>query len=231
MVYHFPIFGHLQGVLPGLFLLAMFGLKENRNKSSLWIIAVVAVLWSVFVWVKHMFGIPTSSEVELNLMFTGMVGSFAAVLLLGGCLNGFKRMGILFVPVLFLGVIYLSGVITDETLDMTVFLTLSILSVYGAFLGAKVACRWAFSIRVFLLWKGICMAVLLLVILLITAYALSFTHDFPTDQIIPEVLFCTLTCTVIYYIGALPFEILMFVNPFWKKRFEAVFRLKVSETF
>ena len=220
MACSFPAYYHVQGLLPWLALAGLLVLKPNRKLAVFWIAAVMLLLGGVYMLVKYLLHWPTSADGELNLMFTGLVGSFAAVLLAGASL---KRIGLLFVPVLYLGVIALSGVVNRETLDMAIFLALSMLGFYGAYIGAGLACRRRFTIGAFLLWKAIGLMASLLVVFLVASYLFSQQLHQSFEEMLPEVLFCCVISGAIYYVGALPFEILMFVHPFWRKRFEAVF--------
>jgi hypothetical protein len=67
----------------------------------------------------------------------------------------------------------------------------------------------------------------LLTIFFITFSLFGLQYHQPIWQVMGEILVCVSICGIIYYIGALPFEILMFTHPFWKKRFEVIFGLKI----
>ena len=228
--YNFRFLYHFQGLLPWLVLIGVsLALKENRKAEILWILAPLTMVWLLFVLGKRMMGLPSSAHVELNMMFTGIIGSFIAVFLTAKRIQHRSRLFVFLIPALYLTVIFFSGVIRKDTRPMAAILVVSVLSLCAAYIGAKVACREEFFVSRFLVWKGLCLLISFITILLLVAYVWSLSRHYGFEGMVFEILVGGAICSVIYFVALLPFEVLLFVSPFWRKRFEVVFGLKISE--
>ncbi len=228
VAYRFPFYGHFQSMLPYLFLAGLFALKENRKVQILWLFVPWGLLWVLFVSIKHLMGFPSSADVELNMMFTGLVGGFITIFLLAERLRNRSLVWVFLIPLFFIGIIYFSGTITNDTIDMAVVLVVSILSLWGALALTKMNCSKRFCITRFLVWQGIYLFLFLLLLFMAVLYIWSLNKGYPSERMVPDTLIGAAICTAIYFMGLLPFEILLFVNSFWRKRFEAVFGLKTK---
>lgn len=204
-------------------------LKENRNAQVLLMLVPLALVWILYVIVKSMVGLPSSADAELDMVFTSITGIFIAVFLMGGRINSRNRFVVFLIPPLYLLVIVISGLITKDMLPMATLMGISILSLYLAFLGTKLACAKEFSVSRFLKWKGFYLLLSFELVFFITAYFLGKIEDYPLKNMVLQSLILALTCSIISFIALLPFEMLLFVSIFWRRRFDAVFGLKTVE--
>ena len=164
------------------------------------------------------------------MIFTGIIGSFIAVMLTGEWIQRRGRFFVFLVPILYLTVIYLSGLLTKDTWDIgIIILAPSIIAMMISFVCAKIACSRQFYISRFLIWQSLCLLSMLTVLLTVGAYAWCLSHNLNTTRIVFEAMLCGAICSIIYVFALLPFEMLLFCNPFWRKRFEAIFGLKIPE--
>lgn len=214
--------------MPWLLVFGLFALKENRNGAVLCMLIPLVIVWLTYIFVKHLMRLPSSADVELNMVFTGLVGGFMVVFLL---VERFRRHNhfVFLLPILFLGMILLSGSITKDTRPMAVVLGTSTLAIWGAFMGAKMSCARNFFISRFLVWEGFCLFLLLILFFTIDVYILCLGKGYSLEKMLSEVMLGGAICSIIYFVGLLPFEILLFNNDFWVKRFEAVFGITVHK--
>lgn len=220
---------HVQSLLPWLLFAGLFLLNENRNKQAALVLIPFGVTWLMYVLAKAAMRLPSSVHVELDMMFTVIIGSVAAFLLLSERFAGRYRLVLFFVPAAVFAVAFAGGHITRDTIDMCIILAPSVLSLMGAMLIARIACSNRFSVRRFLAWYGLGLLLLLISLLLAMAFAWSINHDYAYKRMLPEVLACGTICSIIYFCAMLPFFALLFTSGFWRERFERILVLQTKQ--
>ena len=98
-----------------------------------------------------------------------------------------------------------------------------IIAILFAFLIAALICPKPFDTARFVITIGVVLFCILAIIFSTIMFIIYPTPDRPMYNRIVELLIASFLSSLIYYVGLLPFLILLFSHPFWRKRFDAVF--------
>lgn len=229
-----PLYNVL-GMLPWLVLATAFILfKENRCVKALWILLPVVLFRLLWGGLAALMNIPS----EAGAMFVPLIDS----LLIGFVLNWLlaERIGnrnrfvtwllALLLFALAYGVMLVDLGVGTEAMQISIFIGLTVGILLVSFALAGFMCRKKFGPVRFSLWTAFW------VLLTTTGFfmVIAIIQVLVSHQSIVTMLLRVLMVGFIYggilIAGLLPFEILLFVNGFWRKRFEAVFGLKSQAT-
>ncbi len=174
-------------------------------------------------------GISSGDAVGLNGVFTVLVGGFTALWLPA---HRFERLGypttILMLHVIylgFMGIVAISGVFGDESGQFTVFTSMIILPILWGLAVAGWRCRHSIGAMKFFGWSVGSISVFMLCTVSITILVLSRIMGDQHEGMVGYVLMFVSICTVIIAVGLGLFLPIFFKTHFWKRRFEAVFRM------
>ena len=165
----------------------------------------------------------SGGTVQLNVIFTIMVLGFSMIWLLAERIGNRNRFVTFLLATLtyfgFLGVNLLSSGFGKNIIAIASLAAVSIPAIILAFVFATLYSRNSFNTARFIIYIG---AALFSVSLIIFASIMSILYTNPINTWIVDLLTVSFFSSLIYYVGLLPFLILLFSNPFWRKRFEAV---------
>ena len=219
--------------MPWLLLpLAFVALKENRTAQAAWILAPIALLGTIYSAVMNMIHMTSGGAVQLNFMFTILVVGFSLIWLFAERIGNRNRFVTFLLANLiyfgFLGVNLLSNGFGKDIINIAAFAAISIPAIIFAFVVAAINSPKPFKKALFVIYIGAALFSSLLIIFSIVLFVLYPSPDRPiTDKII-ELLSVSFFSSLIYYAGLLPFLVLLFANPFWRKRFEAVMGIQTK---
>lgn len=227
-----PIYNVL-GVLPWLLLLGAFTLfKENRCGQTMWILLPVVIfrlLWAAFAGLT---GIPSeASSMFISLIDCLSVG-FVLIWLLAERIGNRNRfvtwLLALLLFALSFGVMLVNLGMGIEAIQLSIFIALTVGIVMVSFPLAGFMCRKKFGPVRFSIWTAVWVLLLTNGFFMVFAIIQAAMSDFPIMTLLLQVLLVGFVYAGILIAGLLPFEILLFVNRFWRKRFEVVFGLKTD---
>ena len=221
-------------MLPWLVLAAAFVLfKENRCAKALWILLPVVLFRLLWAGLAALMNIPS----EVGTLFVSLIDS----LLIGFVLNWLlaERIGnrnrfvtwllALLLFALAYGVMLVNLGIGTEALQLSILIGLTVGILLVSFALAGFMCRKKFGPVRFSLWMAFGVLLTTTGFFMVVAFIQVIVGHQSIMMILLQVLMVSLIYAGILIAGLLPFEILLFVNGFWRKRFEAVFGLKASE--
>ena len=168
----------------------------------------------------------SGSTVQLNVIFTILVVGFSMVWLLAERIGNRNRFVTFLLVTLiyfgFLGVNLLSAGFGENIIAIVSLAAISILAIVFAFIIAALNSPKPFNTARFIIYIGAVLFGSLLVIFSIIMFILYPAPKRPINDRIVELLIASFFSGLIYYAGLLPFLVMLFANPFWRKRFEAV---------
>ena len=174
----------------------------------------------------------SGSTVQLNVIFTILVVGFSMVWLLAERIGNRNRFVTFLLAILiyfgFLGVNLLSSGFGKDMIAIVSLAAISILAIVFAFIIAIAALKSSkpFNIARFVIYIGAALFSSLLIIfsiIMFIFYPIFYpSQNMPVKTQITDVLIVSFYSSLIYYVGLLPFLVMLFANPFWRKRFEAV---------
>jgi hypothetical protein len=233
VIYHFNPIYHAQGFIPWLILTLVFvALKENRTPKAAWILAPIALLSIVFLAAMNILKMTSGSAVQFNVIFTIMVLGFSLIWLLAERIGNRNRFVTFLLATLiyysFLGVNLLSNGFSKHIISIVALAAVSIPAIILAFVFAALYSKNSFNTARFIIYIG---AALFGVSL--TIFTIIFSIFYPTfiseiNRWIVELLTVSFFSSLIYYVGLLPFLILLFSNIFWRKRFKTVLGIQTK---
>ena len=168
----------------------------------------------------------SGSTVQLNVIFTILVVGFSMVWLLAERIGNRNRFVTFLLATLiyfgFLGVNLLSGGFGKDMIAIASLAAISIPAIIFAFIIAALNSPKPFNTARFVIYVGAALFSSLLIIF--SAIMLIFypSQNLPVKTWIADLLIVSFFSGLIYYAGLLPFLFMLFANPFWRKRFEAV---------
>jgi peptidoglycan/LPS O-acetylase OafA/YrhL len=209
--------------------LAFVALKENRTAKAMWILAPVALLSIIFWAVMNILKMTSGSTAQLKVIFTIMVLGFSMIWLLAERIANRNRFVTFLLAILiyfgFLAVNLLSSGFSKDVIAIASLTAVSIPAIILAFVFAALYSKNSFNVARFIIYIG---AALFSVSLIIFASIMSILYTTPINTWIDDLLTVSFFSSLIYYVGLLPFLILLFSNTFWRKRFEAVLRIQTN---
>ena len=174
----------------------------------------------------------SGSTVQLNVMFTIVVLGFSMVWLLAERIGNRNRFVTFLLATLiyfgFLGVNLLSCGFGKHMIAIVSLAAISIPSIIFAFIIAALTSPKPFNTARFVITIGAALFSVSLIIFSITMFILYQSQNLPVSAWITDLLTVSFFSSLIYYAGLLPFLILLFSNPFWRKRFEAVLGIQTK---
>ena len=233
VTYHFSLLYHAQCIIPWLiFLLVFVSLNENRTAQAAWILAPIALLAIVYSTVMSILPMDSGGTVQLNVMFTIMVLGFSMVWLLAERIGSRNRLVTFLLANLiyfgFLGVNLLSGGFGKDIINISYLAAISIMAVIFAFIAAALIPQKPFNTARFIIYIGAALFGVLLIIFSIIMFVFYPAPDRSFNSRIVELLMASFFSSLIYFAGLLPFLVLLFSNPFWRKRFDAVMGIQTK---
>lgn len=128
----------------------------------------------------------------------------------------------------FLGVNLLSGGFGKHMIAIVSLEAIAILAIIFAFIIAALNSPKPFNTARFVITIGAALFSVSLIIFSITMFILYQSQNLPVSAWITDLLTVSFFSSLIYFAGLLPFLILLFSNPFWRKRFEAVLGIQTK---
>jgi hypothetical protein len=176
----------------------------------------------------------SGGTVQLNVIFTIMVLGFSMVWLLAERIGNRNRVVTFLLATLiyfgFLGVNMLSAGFGKAMIAIVSLAAISIPGIIFAFIIAALTCPKPFNTARFVITIGIALFSILLIIFSMIMFIFYPAPDLPINRRIVELLMASFFSSLIYYAGLLPFLVMLFSNPFWRKRFEAVTGIRTKIT-
>ena len=174
----------------------------------------------------------SGSTVQLNVMFTTIVVGFSLICLLSERIGSRNRFVTFILVVLiyfgFLGINLLSNGFDKDIIFIEYLAATSIPSIILASIIAALNLSKPISKARFIIYP----AAALFSSQLIIISAIMFLHySSPVKSITSEALFFSFFSSLIYLVGLLPFLVLLFKNPFWRKRFESLTGIRSNIPF
>jgi len=168
----------------------------------------------------------SGSTVQLNVIFTILVVGFSLVWLLAERIANRNRFVTFLLATLiyfvFLGVNLLSNGFSEDIIAIVSLAAISISAIILAFTIAILISTKSFDKTRFLIYLGAALFCSLLIIFSVIMFIFFASLNISVNTRIKEVLTASFFSNLIYFVGLLPFLALLFANPFWLKRFEAV---------
>lgn len=207
-------------------------LRENRCRQALWIFlpaVLFRLLWAGFVAL-------TSLSSDISSLFISLIDC----LLIGFVLNWLlaERIGNrnrfvtwLLALVLFgvaYGVTLVNIGLGIEAIQFSIFIGLTVGILLVSFALAGFLCRKKFGPVRFSVWMAVWVLVTTVSFLMMFGVAQVGLSSMSFAEIFIQILIAGLIYGGILITALLPFEIVLFKNAFWRKRFEAVFGLKTK---
>ncbi len=246
VTYYWNPLYNLAGLLPWLLVAGAFiVLKENRCRQALWILLPILVfkgiLYGILALLSALAGMPSEALLLFNSLADCLLVGFVVNWLLSGRIGNRNR----FITWLLAWVVYavafgtilVSLGIGTEAIQLSIVIGITVAIFMLSFVLAGFMCRKTFGPVRFCLWMGLWVYVftlgLFLSVALIQVASMGWEY---AAMMMVSILISGSIFAGILVVALLPFEILLFVNGFWRKRFEAVFGLKkptpvaVSET-
>jgi len=213
-------------------LLAFVLLRENRDVQALWILLPVVLfrlLWVGFAALSHM---PSAT----SLLFVSLINCMMIGLALNwlfahriGHRNRFATWLLALLVFILISVLTLVNVgFGIEAIQISILIGFTIGILMVSFALAGWICRKKFGPVRFSIWMAVW------ILFTTTAFIMSFAiiQTMMTSESLTTVLLDILMISLVYagivIVGLLPFEILLFANSFWRKRFDSIFRLKTA---
>ncbi|MHC4168710.1 MAG: hypothetical protein ACYSWQ_17295 [Planctomycetota bacterium] len=227
VTYHFSPLYRVQGIIPWLLLPLVFvALKENRAPQAAWILAPIALVGLVYSAVTQLFQISSGSTTQLNVIFTILVVGFSMVWLLAERIGNRNRFITFLLAAIiyygFLGVNLLSSGFGKDIIAIASLAAVSIPAIMFAFVIAALNPPKPFKAARFVIYVGAALFGSLLIIFSAIVFIFYPPHNVSISARIAEVFVASFFCSLIYYASLLPFLVMLFVNPFWQRRFNAV---------
>jgi hypothetical protein len=228
--------------VPGLGLWIVLALvillvRDNRDPRVLLIfipIFLVRLLWSLF---QPILGAPSDVLAIIGVLVDALAVGMAVLWLLAYKLGKQNRfvsfllvLGVL-VTVSFVAIVSHQAWSSRAGLELLVIQALGIATMLLVFVLAGWHCRRRYGPWRFMLWLALWTAVISIVAFLIF-FLITLIAEGPSDPLeelirqLPQVLLVGLIFALCIYILNLPFMILAFTTPFFRKRFYAYFHLK-----
>ena len=233
VTYHFSPLYHVQGIIPWLLLpLALVALKENRTRQAAWILVPIVLLAAVYSAVMKLLPMDSGGAVQLNVMFTSIVLGFSMIWLFAERIQNRNRLVTFLLATLiyfgFLGVNLLSAGFGESIIAIVFLAAISISAIIFAFAIATLTSPKRFSTIRFVIMIGAALFASLLVIFSAITFIFYPPANVPAGARLTEVLTASFFGSLIYYTGLLPFLVMLYANPFWRKRFEAVLGIQTK---
>ncbi|MEN6425204.1 MAG: hypothetical protein ABFE13_07565 [Phycisphaerales bacterium] len=233
VLYHFSPLYRVQGFIAWLLLpLAFVVFKENRTAQAAWILVPIALLAAIYWVVRVILKLSSGDAVQMNVLFMVMVVGFSLVWLLGERIGNRNRFLAFLLATLvwfgFLGVSLLGAGVGKTMIMAASMAAVSIPPIVLAFVAATLVCAKTFGRFRFIA----CMAGTLFVSLLAVLSAVMLIFSMPagrsmSDRLV-EVLLASFVISLVYFVGLLPFLVLLFANSFWRKRLEYVTGIRTT---
>ncbi|MCK4999369.1 MAG: hypothetical protein KAS23_07535, partial [Anaerohalosphaera sp.] len=115
-----------------------------------------------------------------------------------------------------------------EAIQLSIFIALTVGIVMLSFPLAGLMCRKKFGPVRFSIWTAFWLVIATIVSFIVIAIIQSVSYEIPISEMLSELLIAGFIFAGVLIAGLLPFEIILFANSFWRKRFEAVFGLKTD---
>ena len=223
---------HLTGILPWLLVALGLGvLKENRCAAALWILLPICLLRLAWAGFACVLSIESSQEIVFAGLVNCLLIGLALIWLLAERIGRRNRVVtwllILLIIVLILGVSLLGDAsLRGEWVQVSMIIGLIGAVLLCSFPLAGFICRKTLRPVRFCLWLALVIVVLSVVFFLIFGLIMSAADDFPLATMLLQILAASLSLSGVLIVVLIPFEVLLFANPFWRKRFDAVMKKK-----
>ena len=231
---------------PGLLIwLALIGAivlpKANRDRRILLILVPLAIVNLLWLALKKVSGMPSATESQFDTVFHSMAVGIAVLWLVEDYFDsfgGFVRFLMFFgtlVAVACLGILSYSTELSNEAALFLALLVFFSITVIGAATAAGKLCKGQYRPLRFMLW----LALWTIVASVFTTYGffvvgnliMSSGSSVPYNlEALLMVTFVGLAFGLCLYVLNLPFMILGFTNPFFRKRFNTCLRLQLMPT-
>lgn len=225
---------NLIGLAPWLVLVGLLvGLRENRHWQALWIVLPLIGFRLLWAGLARLMDAPSEAVTLFAILIDCLLIGFAANWLLAERIGNRNR----FVTWLLAWAIF--GAVFGVALasfgvriylgQMVIILGVTAAVVMVSFVLAGFACRRKFGPVRFSLWMALWVLLTTVTMILSVILIPVVMSGISVTDMLAQVAVVSLVYAGIVIGGLLPFEVLLFVNRFWRRRFEAVFRLGRKE--
>ena len=236
IIYNWNPLYNLAGLLPWLLIAAAFVLlKENRRGQALWILLPVLVfkgiMCGIIVLMSALAGMPSEISLLFHALADCLLVGFVLNWLLGERIGNRNRFMTWLLAIIVFAAVWGASLVSigtgTEAMGVSVFIGITVSVLMISFALAAFLCRKTFGPVRFCLWMTLWVFVftngLFLVVALIQIATMGMQY---AAMMLLGILMGGGIYSGILLVGLLPFEIILFANGFWRKRFESVFGLK-----
>ncbi len=229
---------NVAGALPWLLLIgAMVLFKENRCRQALWMLLPLAALkglWTAIAAVMSLAGMPSEAAVLFGMLIDCLLIGFVLNWLLAERIGNRNRFATWLLAMGVFGLVLIASLASfgmeEETAMVAIFIGLTVAVLLISFTLAGFLCRKKFGPVRFSLWAALWVLVSTFGLFIVVAVIQAVIYNTSLLMMLTGIFIAAPIYAGILIVGLLPFEILLFKNAFWRKRFEAVFGLKTQAT-
>jgi len=236
VTYKWSLVDNIIGLAVWVVLVLAFVLfRANRSGKALLILIPVLVVNVLWIGVKKVTGMPSSSAGQFDVMFNAFTIGLATVWLLSHRFAGLNRFVVFLLTVVAMSLTYALSILsysglefTEETMMLAVFFFAVMVAALLAFALTGWRCRKNYSPLRFMLWLALWCPVLCL--LAMFAYVLAIVvimhQSISTGQLFTQIPIVGLLIGGVLYLLLLPYMILVLNSDLFRSRFYGCFRLK-----
>jgi len=240
VTYTWSFIDNITGLAVWVVLVLAFVLfKANRSGKALLILIPVLVVNVLWIGVKKVTGMPSSSAGQFDVMFSAFTIGLATVWLLSHRFAGLNRFVVFLLTVLAMTVTYALSVLsysglefTEETMMLAVFFIAVMAAALLAFALTGWRCRKNYTALRFMLWLALWCPVLCLFAMFayaLTAFviiAMIMHQSISIGDVLIQIPLVGLLIGGVLYLLLLPYMILVLNCDLFRQRFYGCFRLK-----
>ena len=236
VTYTWSFIDNITGLVVWVALVGAFVLsRENRSGKALLILVPVLMVNVLWIGIKKVTGMPSSSAGQFDVMFNAFTIGLAIVWLLSHRFAGLNRFVVFLLTVVAMSLTYALSVLsysglefTEETMMLAVFFFVVMVAALLAFTLTGWCCRKNYSALRFMLWLALWCPVLCLFAMF--AYVLAIVvimhQSMSIGQLLTQIPIVGLIVGGVLYLLLLPYMILVLNCDLFRQRFYGCFRLK-----
>ncbi len=236
VTYKWSLVDNIIGLAVWVVLVPAFVLfRENRSGKALLILIPLFVVNLLWIGIKKVTGMPSSSAGQFDVMFNAFTIGLAIVWLLSHRFAGLNRFvvfllaGVAMTVTYALSILSYSGLeFTEETMMLAVFFFAVMVAALLAFVLAGWRCRKRYTALRFMLWLALwclvfCLTAMFAYVLIII---MTMGQSIPISTLFIQIPLVGLLVGGILYLLLLPYMILVLNSDLFRTRFYGCFRLE-----
>lgn len=232
VIYNWNPLYSVAGLLPWLLVIAAIVLlKENRRGQALWILLPLVALKGVLFGIFALMSMPSEIAEFFHTIADCLLIGFVMNWLLGQRIGNRNRFVTWLLAIVVFAAVWAVSLVdtglTAQVFAVCIFIGISISILMISFVLGGFLSRKKFSPVRFCVWTALWVIVFTFALFLVVGLFQILLMDIGyAAEMLIGVLIGGGIYAGIMVAALLPFEIVLFVNSFWRQRFEAVFGLK-----